>query len=198
MSDFQQLPGDLPVPQDDGAADHLPGLALPALTLTGTAGSRVALHDLPAGRTVLYLYPMSGRPGVDLPEGWDEIPGARGCTPEACAFRDHHADLLAAGASAVYGLSSQATDYQAELAERLHLPFEVLSDPDLALADALSLPTFTADGPRLYARLTLIVSGGRIEHAFYPIFPPDGHAGEVLAWLRANPAPGSPSLASGG
>jgi peroxiredoxin len=184
VSSYEHLPDDLPVPQDDGAANHLPGMAVPALTLTGTAGSRVALDDLPPGRTVLYLYPMSGRPGVDLPDGWDQIPGARGCTPEACAFRDHHADLLAAGASAVYGLSSQDTDYQAELAERLHLPFEILSDPALALADALRLPTFTADGSRLYARLTLIVADGRIEHAFYPIFPPDGHAAEVLAWLR--------------
>ena len=185
MSDYQHLPDDLPVPRDDGAADHLPGLALPALTLTGTRGGRVALDALPAGRTVLYLYPMSGRPGVALPEGWNEIPGARGCTPEACAFRDHHADLLAAGASAVYGLSAQDTAYQAELAERLHLPFEILSDPELALADALRLPTFTADGRRLYARLTLIVADGRVEHAFYPIFPPDGHAAEVLDWLRA-------------
>src|SRR3954447_24079033 len=123
MSDYRDLPEDLPVPQYDGAADHLPGLPLPALTLIGTAKSRVALDRLPAGRTVLYLYPLSGRPGVDLPQGWDEIPGARGCTPEACAFRDHHAELLAAGASAVYGLSSQDTGHQAELGERLHLPF---------------------------------------------------------------------------
>ena len=184
MSDYQQLPSDLPVPEDDGAADHLPGTAMPPLVLRDTRGSEVALDQLGPGRTVVYLYPLSGRPGVELPDGWDAIPGARGCTPEACAFRDHHADLQAAGAHAVYGLSSQSTDYQAELADRLHLPFPILSDPDLALAEALDLPTFEASGEQLFSRLTMIVTDGRIEHAFYPIFPPDQHAGEVLTWLR--------------
>jgi peroxiredoxin/DNA-binding transcriptional MerR regulator len=184
VTDYMSLPSDLPAPEDDGAADHLAGLAMPPITLPGTAGSRVALDDLGPGRTVLYIYPLSGRPGVDLPDGWDAIPGARGCTPEACGFRDHHADLRAAGATAVFGLSSQSTDYQAELAERLDLPFEILSDPDLEVADALRLPTFTADDRRLYKRLTLVVTDGRIEHAFYPIFPPDQHAAEVLQWLR--------------
>jgi len=178
------LPSDLPAPVDDGAADHLAGLAMPAITLPGTAGSRVTLPDLGPGRTVVYIYPLSGRPGVDLPDGWDAIPGARGCTPEACGFRDHHAELRAAGAAAVFGLSSQPTDYQAELAHRLNLPFELLSDPELEVADALRLPTFTADDRRLYTRLTLVVTDGRIEHAFYPIFPPDQHAAEVLRWLR--------------
>lgn len=186
MSDYLSLPNDLPAPEDDGAADHLPGLQMPAVALYGTAGSRVSLDDLGPRRTVLYIYPLSGRPGVDLPDGWDAIPGARGCTPEACGFRDHHADLLAAGAAAVFGLSSQSTDYQAEFAERLHLPFEILSDAGLEVADALRLPTFTADGRRLYHRLTLVVSDGRIEHAFYPIFPPDEHAAEVLGWLRGH------------
>jgi peroxiredoxin len=184
VSDYMSLPSDLPAPEDDGAADHLPGLAMPAITLQGTAGRRVALDALGPGRTVLYIYPLSGRPGVDLPDGWDAIPGARGCTPEACGFRDHHAELRAAGAAAVFGLSSQSTDYQAELAQRLDLPFEILSDPGLEVGDALRLPTFTADDRRLYKRLTLVVTDGRIEHAFYPIFPPDQHAGEVLAWLR--------------
>ncbi len=193
MSDFLQLPSDLPRPEDDGAADHLPGVALPHLRLSSTRGEPVALDALPAGRTVVYIYPMSGRPGVDLPDGWDAIPGARGCTPESCGFRDHHADLLGAGAHAVYGLSSQSTDYQAELVERLGLPFGVLSDSELQLADAIGLPTFTAAGQRLYKRLTLIVAGGRIEHAFYPIFPPDQHAAEVLAWLEGHPA-GSPPV----
>jgi peroxiredoxin len=184
VTDYLSLPNDLPAPEDDGAADHLAGMAMPPITLPRTAGSRVALDDLGPGRTVLYIYPLSGRPGVDLPAGWDAIPGARGCTPEACGFRDHHAELRAAGAAAVFGLSSQSTDYQAELAERLDLPFEILSDPDLEVADALRLPTFTADDRRLYKRLTLVVTDGRIEHAFYPIFPPDQHAAEVLQWLR--------------
>lgn len=191
MTDYMSLPSDLPAPEDDGAADHLVGMAMPPLTFSGTSGRRVALDALGPGRTVLYIYPMSGRPGVDLPDGWDAIPGARGCTPEACGFRDHHAELGAAGADAVLGLSSQTTEYQAELAERLQLPFEILSDPELELAAALRLPTFTVDGRRLYKRLTLVVSDGRIEHAFYPVFPPDGHAAEVLAWLRGHA--GSPA-----
>jgi peroxiredoxin len=187
VSDYQQLPSHLPAPQDDGAADHLPGTMMPALELRDTRGNEVALDQLGPGRTVIYLYPLSGRPGVDLPDGWDTIPGARGCTPEACGFRDHHADLQAAGARAVYGLSSQDADYQAELADRLGLPFSILSDPDLALAGTLDLPTFEASGQRLFSRLTLVVTDGRIEHAFYPIFPPDEHAAEVLAWLREHP-----------
>jgi peroxiredoxin len=191
VSDYQQLPSNLPAPQDDGAADHLPGAAMPSLVLHDTSGADVALDRLGRGRTVVYLYPLSGRPGADLPDGWDAIPGARGCTPEACGFRDHHADLRAAGADAVYGLSSQSTDYQAELAARLGLPFSILSDPDLALAEALDLPTFEADRERLFSRLTLIVTDGRIEHAFYPIFPPDQHAAEVLEWLRGHAAVGT-------
>lgn len=184
MTDFLQLPHNLPAPEDDGAADHLPGREMPRLTLPATDGSTVSLDALGAGRTVLYLYPMTGRPGTPLPEGWDEIPGARGCSTEACGFRDHHAELREAGAQAVYGLSSQSTDYQREAAERLALPFALLSDAELELAQALTLPTFQVDGKRLYRRLTLIVFDGVIEHVFYPIFPPDIHAGEVLSWLR--------------
>lgn len=188
MTDYLNLPADLPAPEDDGAADHLPGTSMPHLVLPSTAGEEVALDQLGPGRTVLYIYPMTGQPGVDLPEGWDAIPGARGCTPETCRFRDHHADLRAAGAGAVFGLSSQSTEYQAEMAERLSLPFAVLSDRRLELARALDLPTFTAgDGP-LYKRLTLIVAAGQVEHAFYPVFPPDRHAAEVLDWLRARSA----------
>ena len=190
MSDYQQLPSDLPVPQDDSAADHLPGSAMPPLVLRDTGGNEVALDQLGPGRTVIYIYPLSGRPGVDLPDGWDAIPGARGCTPEACGFRDHHADLQAAGARAVYGLSSQSREYQAELAARLGLPFSILSDPELALAAALDLPTFDAGGERRFSRLTMIVTGGRIEHAFYPIVPPDRHAAEVKEWLRGHAAVG--------
>ena len=183
MSDYVSLPTELPAPEDDGAADHLPGTHVPHVVLPSTRGGEVALDELGAGRTVLYIYPMTGQPGVDLPEGWNAIPGARGCTPETCGFRHHHADLRAAGAAAVYGLSSQTTAYQAELAKRLELPFEVLSDTGLELAEALGLPTFTVGGDRLYKRLTLIVSDGRIEHVFYPIFPPDEHAAQVLEWL---------------
>ena len=193
MTTYESLPSDLPVPEDDGAADHLPGTALPTLTLGASDGTSVALGALGEGRTVLYLYPLSGRPGVDLPDGWDAIPGARGCTPEACGFRDHFQELQAAGAQRVYGLSSQDTDYQAELAERLSLPFAILSDPDLRLGELLRLPTFQADGQRLYTRLTMIVSDGRIEHVFYPIFPPDQHADEVLGWLRTNPSDAVPT-----
>lgn len=184
MADPTQLPADLPAPEDDGAARHLPGLALPPVALKSTAGTTVHLDDLGDGRSVLYLYPMTGRPGEALPDGWDTIPGARGCTPQACAFRDHHVDLLTAGADAVYGLSSQSSDEQLEAATRLHLPFPLLSDQDLQLADQLRLPTFEAGGNTRYRRLTLIITAGTIEHAFYPIFSPDGHAGEVLRWLR--------------
>jgi peroxiredoxin len=187
LSDYVSLPTDLPVPEDDGAADHLPGAPMPHVVLRTTSGGTVALDRLGDGRTVLYIYPMTGRPGVDLPNGWNEIPGARGCTPETCGFRDHYAELRAAGAAGVYGLSSQTTAYQAELAERLALPFEILSDTGRELARGLDLPTFTVDGEPLYKRLTLIVSGGLIEHAFYPIFPPDGHAAQVLEWLSTHP-----------
>lgn len=187
MNDYLSLPADLPAPEDDGAANHLPGMRMPHLELPSTAGEAVHVDELGPGRAVLYIYPLTGRPGTDLPEGWDSIPGARGCTTEACSFRDHHEDLRDAGATRVFGLSSQDTDYQREVVERLHLPFQMLSDPELGLADALDLPTFEAGGMTLYKRLTLVVRDGAIEHAFYPIFPPNEHAEQVLAWLRANP-----------
>lgn len=188
MTDFTSLPDDLPVPEDDGAADHLPGLRVPKLALPASDGSVVDLSALEPGRTVLYLYPLSGRPGVDLPEGWDSIPGARGCSTEACDFRDHFADLREAGADRVYGLSSQEPGYQAELVDRLRLPFAMLSDENFALGEALDLPVFTAPGHvRLYARLTLVIRDGVIEHVFYPIFPPNTHGQQVLDWLAANP-----------
>jgi peroxiredoxin len=182
------LPPDLPTPRDDGAAAHLPGSRVPPLALAGTDGRSVRLDragDRP--RTVVYAYPRTGQPGVEplVPEAeWDAIPGARGCTPESCAFRDHHAELQAAGAE-VYGLSTQDTAYQREASERLHLPFALLSDADLALTRALRLPTFTAAGETLLKRLTLVLREGLVEHVFYPVFPPDRHAAEVLAWLRA-------------
>lgn len=184
MSDYTTLPDDLPKPVDDGAGDHLPGRAIPALTLAATDGSSVSLDAPRPGRTVLYLYPMTGVPGQPLPDGWNAIPGARGCTPESCGFRDHHAELAAAGAPTVFGLSSQSSAYQAEFAQRAMLPFPILSDESLELARALRLPTFETAGMRLYKRLTLIIADGRIEHVFYPVFPPDTHAEVVLAWLR--------------
>lgn len=185
MPDHGILPPSLPVPVDDGGAAHLPGAALPALTLATTDGRTVSLADRGPGRTIIYVYPLTGDPTAEMPTGWDAIPGARGCTSEACDFRDHFAELRAAGAARVYGLSGQSTEYQAEVVDRLHLPFPMLSDERMLLADALELPTFSAPGhERLYTRLTMVVSDGRIEHVFYPIFPPNEHAQQVLRWLR--------------
>lgn len=177
------LPADLPVPLDDGACAHLWDMPLPPFELLATDGSLVRLDRLP-GRVVVYAYPRTGVPGEDpLVPDWDEIPGARGCTPESCGFRDHFQELRTAGASLVFGLSTQQTDYQREVAARLRLPFALLSDADLELTNALRLPTFDAAGETLLKRFTLVVSGGRIEHVFYPVFPPDRHAGEVVGWL---------------
>lgn len=174
----------LPPPVDDGAARHLVGTAVPDIALPATEGSVISLSGLP-GITVVYAYPLTGRPGAALPEGWDEIPGARGCTPQSCAFRDHHADLLEAGATGVFGLSTQATDYQREAAERLHLPFSLLSDAALRLTTELRLPVMLVGGATLLKRMTLIIRDGVIAHVFYPVFPPDRNAGDVLDWLRA-------------
>lgn len=185
MSDYQSLPDDLPVPDDDGAADHLPGLRMPSVALACSRGGEIDLAALGSGRTILYVYPMTGTPGVALPDGWDEIPGARGCTPESCAFRDHFTQLREAGADAVYGLSTQDIDTQRDVAARLALPYPLLADPGVTLGAALELPTFAAGGVTRYRRLTLVVLDGEIEHVFYPIFPPDRHAAEVLAWLSA-------------
>jgi peroxiredoxin len=177
-----ELPSDLPVPTDDGAADHLRGMRLPPVPLDSTAGETVDLSTLP-GRTVVYCYPMTGRPGDDPPRGWNEIPGARGCTPQSCSFRDHHAELQALG-SRVFGLSTQDTEYQSEAAGRLRLPFALLSDAELAFAGALGLPTFEVEGMVLLKRLTLVIDDGRIEKVFYPVFPPDKSAEEVVGWLE--------------
>ncbi|MYW17217.1 redoxin family protein, partial [Streptomyces sp. SID2955] len=189
--DHLTLPAGLPVPEDDGATDRLAGTPVPHLALAATSGKEVRLAELGPRRTVLYVYPLTGRPGTDLPEGWNSIPGARGCTTEACGFRDHFQELLDAGAGRVYGVSSQDTGYQREVVERLRLPFDMLSDPALGLADALRLPTFEAGGARLFKRLTLVVRDGVIEHVFYPVFPPDAHAQQVLTWLRDNPVASS-------
>jgi peroxiredoxin len=182
LEDPYTLPNDLPVPRDDGAARHLPGARLPSLALPATSGRSVDLFTL-SGTTVVYCYPMTARPGSPLPEGWNEIPGARGCTLESCGFRDHHAELASLGAR-VFGLSTQSSENQREARERLGLPFELLSDEDLAFARALGMPTFEVEGRKLLRRLTMVVEEGRIEHVFYPMFPPDAHAGEVVGWLR--------------
>jgi len=177
------LPSGIPVPQDDGAARHLTGRKLPDLALPATRGGAVNLSLL-AGRTVLYIYPRTGVPGVDLPPGWDDIPGARGCTPQSCGFRDHFAELKALGVSHLFGLSTQDTDYQREAAGRLHLPFAILSDAKLAFARAPGLPTFSVAGMTLLKRMALVIDDGVIVKVFYPVFPPDKNAAEVIAWLR--------------
>jgi peroxiredoxin len=180
-TDIHEVPERLPEPKDDGACAHLPGMKLPSVSLTSTSGDHIDLSAL-AGTTVVYCYPLTGRPDRKLPQGWDEIPGARGCTPQSCAFRDHHAELKDLG-SRVFGLSAQSTAYQREAAERLNLPYGLLSDEDLEFAEALGLPTFEADGMILIKRLTLVIENGEILKAFYPVFPPGRNAEEVIGWL---------------
>lgn len=177
-----ELPGNLPAPVDDGACAHLEGMSVPSIPLMSTRGEYVDIAAR-SGRTVVYCYPRTGRPNEEPPTGWDAIPGARGCTPQSCGFRDHYAELRALGVDAVYGLSTQDTQYQAEAVQRLHLPFDLLSDEKLAFAGALRLPTFEAGGMTLIKRLTLIVHDGTIEHVFYPVFPPDANAPAVIHWL---------------
>jgi peroxiredoxin len=177
------LPPDIPAPQDDGRARHLAGLKLPDVELAATSGGAVNLSKL-KGRTVIYIYPRTGVPGVDAPPGWDQIPGARGCTPQSCGFRDHFAELKALGVSQVFGLSTQDAAYQREAAERLHLPFPILSDAELNFALSLYLPMFMAAGMTLLARMALVIEDGTIVKVFYPVFPPDKNAGEVVEWLR--------------
>lgn len=176
---------DLPVPVDDGAADHLPGTAMPIARLRSSHGSALYLSELPMGRSVVFVYPRTGRPGHPLPAGWDDIPGARGCTTELCSIRDAFDELRAAGAVAVYGLSTQDSAYQAEAVQRLGLPYPLLADPTRQVGRALRLPTFRAGGLTLYRRLTIVVQDGVIEHVFYPVFPPDTHVVEVIRWLSS-------------
>jgi peroxiredoxin len=183
------LPANLPVPQDDGAAAHLPGSRVLDVALPSTDGRQISLAAIPGTRVVVYAYPRTGRPGeAPLVEDWDMIPGARGCTPETCGFRDHHAEMKEAGAE-VFGLSTQTTAYQRELVDRLHLPFAILSDAALELTGAWRLPTFEAAGETLLKRLTLVIRDGRVEHVWYPVFPPDRHAEEVLRWLNLHSPP---------
>jgi peroxiredoxin len=180
------LPDDLPIPKDDGACNHLTGLLLPNLPLPATTNVWIDLSQL-EGRTVVYAYPRTGEPDRDPPDGWDLIPGARGCTPQSCSFRDHYQELQVLNVG-VFGMSTQDTPYQQEAATRLHLPFPLLSDHNLQFANALNLPTFTVEGMTLLKRVTLILNNGEIEKVFYPVFPPDQSANVVIAWLEANPA----------
>jgi peroxiredoxin len=182
-----ELPSALPVPKDDGACSHLAGLQVPDIPLASTAGDSVNLARI-RGRTVLFCYPRTGEPGRPVPHEWDEIPGARGCTPQCCGFRDSYSELKSAGADHVYGFSTQDTDYQREVASRLNLPYPLVSDRDLKLARALMLPTFEFNFMTLIKRLTLIIDEGRIRHVFYPVFPPDQSARQTLEWLTANPS----------
>jgi peroxiredoxin len=178
------LPPDLPVPQDDGAARHLSGMRWPDLALEATNGEQVNLARARGG-TVVYAYPRTGRPGQPMPDGWDLIPGARGCTPQSCSFRDHFQTLRELGVARVYGLSTQDSAYQREAVERLHLPFALLSDAELHLQRALGLPTFEVQGKMLLKRLTMVIDDGTITKVFYPVFPPDRSAAEVIAWLSS-------------
>jgi peroxiredoxin (alkyl hydroperoxide reductase subunit C) len=180
----------IPAPEDDGAAAHLVGMTIPPISLLATNDTSVVLSEL-KGRVVVFGYPRTGEPGrVSLVDDWDMIPGARGCTPQTCAFRDLFAELKAAGARHVFGLSTQSNAYQTEMAARLHLPFPVLSDDNLELVQALDLPTMEVADLTLIKRLALIIDDARITHVFYPVFPPDRNAGDVLAWLKANPVRG--------
>jgi peroxiredoxin len=181
-TDYSRLPTDLPIPEDDGAADHLAGMAFPMVRLPSTLGESTNLAEAAQGRLVAYAYPRTGTPGEASPDGWDDIPGARGCTPQSCAYRDSLAEFSTLGA-AVIGISAQSPEEQREFAEREHIPFPLLSDSDLTLARELGLPTFEAAGMTLYKRLTLVGEAGKIVKAFYPVFPPDRNAAAVLTWL---------------
>ncbi len=183
---FYTLPAGLPVPVDDGACDHLPGMRPVSMPLRSTSGRDVDLSAT-TGRVVVYCYPRTGMPGERQSDDWDAVPGARGCTPQSCAFRDLHARFRELGVE-VFGMSTQSTEYQQELVERIHLPFEVLSDEGFRFTDAHNLPTFEFEGVRLMKRFTLLLRDGVIEHVFYPVFPTDRNATEVLAWLREDPS----------
>jgi len=184
MTNFNQLPADLPIPQDDGSTNHLKGMQLPNISLDTTTGKPINFSDL-KGTLVIYCYPMTGRPNVALPDGWDQIPGARGCTPQSCSFRDHYQELQAFGAQ-VLGLSVQSTEYQKEMADRLHLPFPIVSDVSYQFQKALNMPTFIVAGMTLLKRVTLIANHGVIEAVHYPIFPSDSDPAWVINYLKSH------------
>jgi peroxiredoxin len=176
----------LPIPKNDGAAEHLLGMVVPPVALAATDGNQVDLSRLP-GRTLLYACPRTGTPEDTLPPGWDAIPGARGCTPQTCAFRDHFSDLRLAGIDQLFGISTQSPLAQRDAVDRLRLPFSLLSDAAFDLTQAMILPSFEAGGYLMLKRFTLVIDGGRVSKVFYPIFPPDLHAQEVLDWLTGEP-----------
>ncbi|MGG4091524.1 peroxiredoxin [Paenibacillus lautus] len=183
MAEREFAPGHIVMPEDDGMVAHLSGLQIPSISLNATDGSTVDLAE--GGLTVVYVYPrISPAIGGTL-EGWDAIPGARGCTSQSCTFRDHFIELKGVGVKRLFGLSTQSTDYQKEAVERLHLPFPLLSDDSLALSRALELPLFEVGGMTLIKRLTLIIENGRVEHVFYPVFTPERNALDVIAWLSS-------------
>lgn len=183
MADLSRLPDNLPAPVDDGASDHLMGRTLPGVELRTAEGGFQLLNQFPTQWLVVYIYPRTGGPGIELPDDWDMIPGARGCTPQSCAFRDHHAEMQALNTT-VWGLSAQPIEEQAAFAERMHIPFPLLNDSDLILeSSALSAPVFAVDGMTLYRRMTLIADVSGIKHVFYPVFPPDRNAADVIEWL---------------
>jgi peroxiredoxin len=184
MTVSEKLPTDLPIPMDDGACNHLLGKQIPAVSLSSTSGTTINLQDLKE-RVVIYCYPMTGRPDTKLPDGWDQIPGARGCTPQSCSFRDHYNELKKLNTN-VFGLSTQTTAYQKEAKDRLHLPFDLLSDKDLQFANTLQLPFHLVDNMTLIKRVTLIFEGGEIVKYFYPVFPPDKNIDQVIEWLKEN------------
>jgi peroxiredoxin len=184
MTNLNQLPTDLPIPQDDGSTNHLKGLKLPNFSLNATNGKAINLADI-KGKLVVYCYPMTGQPNVALPEGWDQIPGARGCTPQSCSFRDHYQELQELGAE-VLALSVQPTEYQKEMVDRLHLPFQVVSDVNYQFQKALNLPTFVVAGMKLLKRVTLIANNGVIEAVHYPIFPSDSDPSWVIDYLKSH------------
>ena len=184
MTNINELPANLPIPEDDGSTDHLKGMKLPKVVLEATDGRMIELSAI-KGRLVIYCYPMTGRPNVPLPDGWDQIPGARGCTPQSCAFRDHYQELQSLGAE-VIGLSVQTTEYQKEMVDRLHLPFPVVSDANYQFQKALNMPTFVTAGMTLLKRVTLVANHGVIEAVHYPIFPSDSDAAWVLDYLKSH------------
>lgn len=184
MTELGRLPDELPVPEDDGACDHLLHKNLPSVELASTDGNIIDLSRYP-GWLVIYCYPMTGRPDRELPDKWDSIPGARGCTPQTCSFRDHYLELAGLNA-AVYGLSTQTTEYQLEAKQRLQLPFDLLSDHLLEFASALNLPVFAVDNIKLIKRVTLITESGNIKKIFYPVFPPAINPTQVINWLKAH------------
>ncbi len=190
MSQYNLLNPDwskIPAPKLDASLEHLNNFIIPEIKLSSTSGDEIDLSKL-IGLTIIYVYPMTGQPNVALPEGWDEIPGARGCTPQSCSFRDNFSELKKLNIKNIFGLSSQTTKYQKEMSERLHLPYPILSDEKLVFANALKLPTFKVDNMSLIKRITLIINNNKIIKYFYPVFPPDQNVNDVIFWLRKSKA----------